>query len=106
MADALSMKNHGKLSSLRMKEYKMYGVIEDIELYFGWEKQGPCLYSMSVRPMIIQRVVEEQVHDELLERVKSQLTEGKAGGNLSMHVNGSIRFKWRLCVPKNVELRN
>ena len=23
-----------------------------------------------------------------------------------MHVDGSIRFKGRLCVPKNVELRN
>ena len=51
--DTLSKKNHGQLSDLRMKEYEMYGFIKDFELYLGWEGQGPCLYNMSVRPMII-----------------------------------------------------
>ena len=30
----------------------------------------------------------------------------ETGANWSMHVDGSIRFKGRLCVPRNVELKN
>ena len=51
--DALSRKNYGQLSSLWFREFEMYVVIEDFELCFGWEGQGPCLYSISARPMII-----------------------------------------------------
>ena len=34
----------------------MHAVIEDFELLcLGWEGQGSCLFSISARPMIIQR---------------------------------------------------
>ncbi|RVW83324.1 Retrovirus-related Pol polyprotein from transposon 17.6 [Vitis vinifera] len=81
IADALSRKSYGQLSSLGLREFEMHAVIEDFELCPGWEGQGPCLYSISARPMVIQRIVEAQVH-------------------------GSVRFKGRLCVPRDVELRN
>ncbi|KAL6349618.1 hypothetical protein AAG906_035779 [Vitis piasezkii] len=69
-------------------------------------RQGPCLYSISARPMFIQRIVEAQVHDEFLEKVKAQLVEGEVDENWFMHVDGSVRFKGRLCVPRDVDLRN
>ena len=84
----------------------MHAVIEDFELCLGWEGQGPCLYSISARPMVIQRIVEAQVRDEFLEKVKAQLVESEVDENWSMHVDGSVRFKGRLCVPRDVELRN
>ena len=49
----------------------MHAIIKDFELCLGWEGQGPCLYNISARPMIIQRIVKTQVHDEFLERVKA-----------------------------------
>ena len=64
------------------------------------------MYNISVRPMVIQRIVEAQVHDEFLENVKAQLVEGEVGENWSMHVDRIVRFKGRLCVPRDVELRN
>ena len=106
VADALSRKSYGQLSSLRLREFEMHVVIEDFELCLGWEGQGPCLYSISSRPMVIQRIVEAQVSDEFLEKVKAQLVEGEVDEHWSMHVDGSVRFKGRLCVPKHVELRN
>ena len=77
VADALSRKSVGQLSSLGLREFEMYAVIEDFELCLIQEGRGPCLYSISARPMVIQRIVEAQVRDEFLEKVKAQLVEIK-----------------------------
>ena len=50
--------------------------------------------------------MEAQVHDEFLEEVKAQLAKGEVDKNWSMYVDGSVRFKERLCVPRDVVLRN
>ena len=50
------------------------------------------MYSISVRPMFIQRIVEAQVHDEFLEKVKTRLIEGEVDENWSIHVDESVRF--------------
>ena len=81
-------------------------LLEDFELCLGWEGHGPCLYNISARPMIIQRIMEAQVHDEFLEKFKARLVECEVDENWSMHVDGSVRFKGRLCVPRDVQLRN
>ncbi|RVX08378.1 Transposon Tf2-8 polyprotein [Vitis vinifera] len=70
VADALSRKSYGQLSSLGLREFEMYAVIEDFEL---------CLI---------------------------QEGRGEIDENWSMYEDGSVRFKGRLCVPKDVELRN
>ena len=106
VAYALSRKNYGQLSSLWLREFEIHAIIEDFEPCLGWEGQGPCLYSISTRPMIIQRIMEAQVHDEFLEKVKAQLVEREVDENWFMHVDGSVRFKGRLCVLSDVELRN
>ncbi|RVW17664.1 Retrovirus-related Pol polyprotein from transposon 17.6 [Vitis vinifera] len=106
VADALSRKSYGQLSNLGLREFEMHAVIEDFELCLSQEGRGPCLYSISARPMVIQRIVEAQVHDEFLEKVKAQLVAGEIDENWSMYEDGSVRFKGRLCVPKDVELRN
>ena len=77
VADALSRKNYGQLSSLWLRELEIYVVIEDFEMCLGWEGQGPCLYSMSARLRIIQKIAEAQVHDEILKKVRAQLVEGE-----------------------------
>ena len=82
------------MSSLGLREFEIHAVIEDFELCLGWKGQGPCLYSISARPMYIQRILEAQVRDEFLEKIKS------------MHEDRSVSFKGRLCVPRDVELRN
>ncbi|RVW93684.1 Transposon Ty3-I Gag-Pol polyprotein [Vitis vinifera] len=106
VADALSRKSYGQLSNLGLREFEMHAVIEDFELCLSQEGRGPCLYSISARLMVIQRIVEAQVHDEFLEKVKAQLVAGEIDENWSMYEDGSVRFKGRLCVPKDVELRN
>ena len=50
--------------------------------------------------------MEAQVHDEFLEKVKARLVECEVDENWSMHVDGSVRFKGRLCVPRDMQLRN
>ncbi|KAL6329093.1 hypothetical protein AAG906_007442 [Vitis piasezkii] len=92
VADALSRKSVGQLSSLELREFEMHAVIEDFELCLGLERHGPCLYSISARLMVIQRIVEAQVHDD-----------GEIDENWSMYEDGSVRFKGRLCVPKDVD---
>ena len=41
IANALSRKSFGQLSSLELREFEMHVVIEDFELCLGWEGQGP-----------------------------------------------------------------
>ena len=77
VANSLSRKNYGQVSSLWLWEFEMYVVIEDFELCLGHEGRGPCLYSVSTKPMIIQKIVEAQAQDELLEKVKARLKEGE-----------------------------
>ena len=83
----------------------MHAVIEDFKLCLGWEGHGPCLYSILARPMFIQIIVETQVHDEFLEKVKTRLVKGEVDENWSIHVDGSVRFRERLCMPRDVKLR-
>ncbi|RVW60606.1 Retrovirus-related Pol polyprotein from transposon 17.6 [Vitis vinifera] len=80
VADALSRKSYGQLSSLGLREFEMHAVIEDFELCLSQEGRGPCLYSISARPMVIQK---------------------NSGGP-----NGSVRFKGDCVCQKDVELRN
>ena len=37
VADALSRKSYGQLSSLWLREFEMHTVIEDFELCLGWK---------------------------------------------------------------------
>ncbi|RVW37744.1 hypothetical protein CK203_116446 [Vitis vinifera] len=48
VADGLSRKSYGQLSSLWLREFEMHAIIEDFELCVGWEGHGPCLYSISM----------------------------------------------------------
>ncbi|WJZ99856.1 hypothetical protein VitviT2T_018269 [Vitis vinifera] len=56
--------------------------------------------------MYIQRILEAQVRDEFLEKIKAQLVASEVDENWSMHEDRSVSFKGRLCVPRDVELRN
>ena len=47
VANALSRKSYGQLSSLWLREFEMHAIIEDFELCLGWEGYGPCLYTFS-----------------------------------------------------------
>ena len=41
VADALSKKSYGQLSSLWLRQFEMHAIIEDFELLcLGWEGQG------------------------------------------------------------------
>ena len=71
ITDVMSRKNYGQFSSLWLRGFKMYVVIEDFELCLGWEGQGQCFYSMSARQKIIQKIIETHVHGEILEKVKA-----------------------------------
>ncbi|RVW98093.1 Transposon Ty3-I Gag-Pol polyprotein [Vitis vinifera] len=71
-------------------------IIEDFELCLSQEGRGPCLYSISARPMVIQRIVEAQVHDEFLEKVKAQLVAGEIDEDWSMYEDGSVRAKYTI----------
>ena len=51
--------------------------------------------------MFIQRIVEAQVHDEFLEKVKAQLVEGEVDENWSIHVDGVWDLK-EDCVCKGM----
>ena len=64
------------------------------------------MYSISARPLIIQIIVETQFHDELLEKVKAQLVESEKDENWPIHVDESVRFRGRLCVPRDVGLND
>ncbi|RVW27121.1 Retrovirus-related Pol polyprotein from transposon 17.6 [Vitis vinifera] len=108
-SDHKSLKYIFTQKDLNSRQRRWMETLEDYDFAFITILEGECCsrcLDISARPIVIQRIVEAQVHDEFLEKVKAQLVAGEIDENWSMYEDGSVRFKGRLCVPKDVELRN
>ena len=93
MADALSR----KLMALSI--HSSWKMLEDMVDYTPVIKNQQCfLAQLTLRPLLIENLVEAQKQDS-----KIQELVGKPG--FSQGADGEIRFKGRLCVPQNDNLK-
>ena len=100
VADALSRKTPVSLMSLNAMSKPLQKEIFD----FGLELIVGRLSAMTLSPTILDDIRSKQDLDPSLVRIKKELLEGKCEG-FSVSDDGALKFKGRLCVPKDEELR-
>ncbi|XP_020082043.1 uncharacterized protein LOC109705704 [Ananas comosus] len=75
---------------------------------FGLEVVAPevvtILAALVVRPTLLERIKERQVDDSYLQKVWDNIDGGRAG-DFGVGSDGALRFRNRLCVPKDDEVR-
>jgi len=97
VADALSRK---KLKSLFLKrQWKLAEDAVDCLPFVSHRAQRPFVAQFSLRSAVVDKIVEAQKSDPLIFGLV-----GKVG--FSQSADGTVRFRSRLCVPSDVQLRN
>ena len=100
VADALSRKTPAALMSLQEMSKPLLKEIQE----FGLEIVAGQLSAMTLTPTIFDDIQSMQYLDPSLVRIKNEVLEGKCEG-FNVADDGVLKFKGRLCVPKNDELR-
>lgn len=102
VADALSRQPAARLASLMIKEWELLQQFSELGLIVHSRKEKSLIASFGVQPTLVSQIKAKQNGDPFLEKVKSNLDShpGFFTGE-----DGSIRFRGRLCVPKDDELR-
>ncbi len=62
------------------------------------------LFTLEVRPTLLERMLEGQRSDVQLQGIRSRITSGQ-DGDFTIGEDDSIRYRGRLCVPDQSELR-
>ena len=75
----------------------------DISFCFAGTAQSET--RLLLESAVPDRVREAQQHDQMLQRVKKRLDDGKQG-HFSIDESGALRFKGRLCVPQEAQVKN
>lgn len=68
-------------------------------MVLGIWKKGRLLASIEVRPTLIEKIKAYQIGDESLNELRKKIVLGKAH-NATIDVEGVLRFKGRICVPR------
>ena len=100
VADALSRKTPASLMSLNAMSKPLQKEISE----FGLELIVGRLSAMTLSPTILEDIRSKQDLDPSLARIKKDMLEGKCEG-FTASDDGVLKFKGRLCVPKDEELR-
>ena len=100
VADALSRKSLSSLSVLRRisKPLQEDMCRAQIEIIIG------KLATMTLQSTLLERIKQGQLTDEYLIKQKNELESGRIM-DFSISVNGTMRFKDRLCVPNDEGLK-
>ena len=102
VADALSRKSAGTLAHLMVSECRSIGATQQVRLQDL--KRATCLSHLAVQPELIQRIKEAQSVDPALVNRKKDAEQG-VNSEFQISADGLIRFKDRMCVPDDNELK-
>jgi hypothetical protein len=100
VADALSRKSHHVLNAVTDLPREVFVELEhmDVEIVAG------RLATLRLESDLVTDIIAEQRNDPFLESLRAGIEKGETQGFL-IHEDGSLRWKNRLCVPNNEQLR-
>ena len=104
VADALSRKSQGVLTSIASREWRMLEIVGQFRLQYDEQAQG-TLGSMMATPSLLSRVIESQVQDAELVSIRGRVQLGTADEGWAIHTDGSLRYRGRVVVPQSTDLR-
>ena len=104
VADALSRKSAGTLSSMMVLEWKMLEEFSELNLQISQRGERHFLANVVVQPTLLQRIGEAQKSDsELMEMMKTE--ELRIKHELRLANDGLIKIRDRVCVPQVADIR-
>ena len=98
VADALSRKSAGPSMAMLVRQ------MQDLELEIV-DSTEALLAALVVQPTLLEDIRAGQEVDAELCRIREQVQEGKAG-EFQVSSDGSLRYRDRLCVPRDPVLKN
>ena len=104
VADALSRKSQGVLTSIASREWRMLETVGQFRLQYDEKAQG-TLGSMMAKPSLLGRVIESQVQDAELVSIRGRVQSGTVDEGWAIHTDGSLRYRGRVVVPQSTDLR-
>ena len=104
VADALSRKSSGSLASLYMLEWDTVDQFSQLSLRAKEVSQGVLFASFCVEPGLLQRIRLAQQNDGDLVETRAKIVAGESS-EFSVGKDDILRFRGRVCVPANGELR-
>lgn len=100
VADALSRKSI--VASMMVKEWEM---LEEVSNWNPKVSRSTIMFAMvTIQPILLNKIKEAQTSDQALQSIKSNLGREKTT-DFSLHDDGILQFRNRICIPNNVELK-
>ena len=81
VADALSRKSQGSLSSLRCREWKLRQELQRYNLLVNRDESQAYLYNVIAQLAIQQRVIDAQGEDQELQAIRNRLASSVTNGD-------------------------
>ena len=104
VADALSRKSSGILASLIMPEWQLVEHFSQLNIHATEYRQGVLFAAFRIEPELLHQIREAQQNDEALVEIREKL-EARETSEFSVSSDDIIRFKGRICVPRDAGLR-
>ena len=104
VADALSRKSRGVLTSVASREWQMLETVGQFRLQYNDQAQG-ALRSLVATPSLLSRVIESQGQNVEISSIKDRVQSGIGDEGWAIHTDGSLRYRGRVVVPRFTVLR-
>ena len=98
VADALSRKSWGALTSIASREWWMLETVGQFGLPYSEQAQG-TLGSLVATPSLLSRVIESQGQDAEIVSIRDRVQSGTGDEGWTVHTYGSLWYKGRVVVP-------
>ncbi|XP_058227601.1 uncharacterized protein LOC131336008 [Rhododendron vialii] len=103
VADALSRKSAGNLASLRGIQENLLAGLRSLRVKLSINGAA-LLASLTLKPLLVDRIREMQQSDENLEGIKKKVRKGKQK-DFAVRDENVLYFGNRLCVPNDLSLK-
>ena len=104
VADALSRKSSASVSLMTLIQKPLSLELQNLGIEIVSEGFYDSLFSMSMKPSLLERIKGSQLSDEFSECMKKKVEAGKTI-NFRITPEGVLKFKQRMFVPKGGDLR-
>ena len=98
VADALSKKSYGSVSTLRSKQTQLFYYLKALEAQFQVLEPRVLLANFTVQPYLIWRIKSSQKDDPELVAIMDKVRKG-VNSDFVLMDDDTLKFKERLCIP-------
>ena len=104
VADALSRKSTGSLTYMQTIQLPLMVELQELGVELRMHVSGALFASFQLRPILVDRILEAQLEDLYLMRMRKKVEE-REQSEFAIRDDGALVIGSRLCVPATEELK-